>query len=461
MPTSDCRVSAAVFGALALPALLAAGCPTSHAGSADADAAGDVTDMSPGDAEVPADDGVAPDDGGPTGEVDDGGGEGPCVPATCISAGASCGTLPDGCGGEIDCGACPPGLECGGRSTANACGPIPTICIGNGWCWENPLPQGHDLNAIWGTAPDDVWAVGDAGTILHWDGSRWTSWTSGPADILTGVWATAPDDVWAVATTTSGRPSPPRDGFVLHREEGAWSVVSAPLTTGLLDVWAARPDDAWVVGYGGLVARGGRAAWTVLRTGVPEESVGRVWGSGPEDVWVAGGLAGVARWHGGAWTVPGDSPPDLARSITGCGPDDVWAADDRGRVSRWNGAGWTAIPGGTEASLSDLWCVEPGDVWAVGAAWDPAHGTIRHWDGPSFTATEPEGVHDMLRGVWASSHDDVWVVGDYGAVLHGNHAGWTREPAMPPRRHFNGVTGTASGDVWIVGEAGTILHRRP
>ncbi len=56
-----------------------------------------------------------------------------CVPQTCASAGATCGELPDGCGGVLTCGACGAGESCGGGGTANACGPgtcSPKTCAG-------------------------------------------------------------------------------------------------------------------------------------------------------------------------------------------------------------------------------------------------------------------------------------------------------------------------------------------
>jgi hypothetical protein len=41
------------------------------------------------------------------------------------------------------------------------------------WRWANPLPQGNRLTGTWGSSPNDVWGVGDLGTIIHWDGSAW------------------------------------------------------------------------------------------------------------------------------------------------------------------------------------------------------------------------------------------------------------------------------------------------
>ena len=41
------------------------------------------------------------------------------------------------------------------------------VCSADNWCWRNPLPQGNNLNATWGSGASDVWAVGGGGTILE------------------------------------------------------------------------------------------------------------------------------------------------------------------------------------------------------------------------------------------------------------------------------------------------------
>jgi hypothetical protein len=41
---------------------------------------------------------------------------------------------------------------------------------GEGWQWQNPLPQGNTLNGVWGSSGGNVFAVGSLGTILHYGG---------------------------------------------------------------------------------------------------------------------------------------------------------------------------------------------------------------------------------------------------------------------------------------------------
>ena len=45
-----------------------------------------------------------------------------CTPTTCAAQGKNCGTIPDGCGGTLTCGACVAPQICGGGGVANVCG---------------------------------------------------------------------------------------------------------------------------------------------------------------------------------------------------------------------------------------------------------------------------------------------------------------------------------------------------
>jgi hypothetical protein len=45
-----------------------------------------------------------------------------CTPTTCAANGATCGSIPNGCGQTLSCGACSGAQTCGGGGTANQCG---------------------------------------------------------------------------------------------------------------------------------------------------------------------------------------------------------------------------------------------------------------------------------------------------------------------------------------------------
>jgi hypothetical protein len=56
----------------------------------------------------------------------------------------------------------------------------------------------NDLDGVWGSSGSDVFAVGYDGTILHYDGSDWSSMTSGTSNWLEVVWGSSGSNVFAV-----------------------------------------------------------------------------------------------------------------------------------------------------------------------------------------------------------------------------------------------------------------------
>ena len=64
-----------------------------------------------------------------------------------------------------------------------------------------PSPVTTTLRGVYGIATNDVWAVGDDATVVHWDGSAWTR-VATPFDAATdkptlvSVWGSGPKDVW-------------------------------------------------------------------------------------------------------------------------------------------------------------------------------------------------------------------------------------------------------------------------
>ncbi len=63
------------------------------------------------------------------------------------------------------------------------------------WTWQNPLPQGNTLLDVWGSSGSNVFAVGDSGAILHYDGVSWSAMSSGTTNSLLGVWGSSGSDV--------------------------------------------------------------------------------------------------------------------------------------------------------------------------------------------------------------------------------------------------------------------------
>lgn len=95
----------------------------------------------------------------------------------------------------------------------------------------------RNLQAVWGTSSTDVFAVGEWGIILHFDGTSWSPLRDGAHAELYGVWGTSSTDVFAVGA-----------GALLHYDGSSWAAIpSFSTNSGLSDIWV-QSDEIFLVG---------------------------------------------------------------------------------------------------------------------------------------------------------------------------------------------------------------------
>ena len=141
------------------------------------------------------------------------------------------------------------------------------------------------MRGIWGSAHDDIYAVGDSGTILHFDGDTWSELESGTTAGLYGVWGSSPTDVYAVGET----------GTVLHYDGIAWSEMATGTTAGLLGVWGSSATDVYAVGETGTILHYDGVSWSAVESGTDVDLYG-VWGSSGTNVYAVGGQGTILHY---------------------------------------------------------------------------------------------------------------------------------------------------------------------
>ena len=289
-----------------------------------------------------------------------------------------------------------------GCENVTAIPPPPDASAPPGW---TVLAAGTaNLNAVNGLSDTAVWAVGDRGTILHWDGTSLTPEVSGTTANLRGVWAVDADDVYAVGDS----------GTILERSGGTWTPVGVGTTPQVLTgVWA---DSTRVVAVGsfGTIVLGTLATgkYQVIANGDQENLLG-VTGT-PGGPAVAVGALGLVLSLS-----PGQPPkrttiPAFSKLLTGVAtaPGVSYLVGEQGAVYRSDAAGINPVSGFPTSTLKAV-SITGSTAWAVGV-----DGVICEAAATSTTCF-PYSDLRWFNGVYAASPTAIWVVGATGTLLHG------------------------------------------
>jgi hypothetical protein len=316
--------------------------------------------------------------------------------------------------------------------------PPPKTCAPNLFCWSNPLPQGNTFQALWATSASDVWAVGDAGTIHHYDGAKWTAQASGTTESLFGVWAASANEAYAVGTA----------GKVLRYDGTKWSSEVSSTTRRLSGIWGSG-SDAWAVGEGGTIIRRSGGTWSAQTSGVATNLNG-VWGRSPTEIYTVGDAGVIRKFDGTSWTMMTSSTAMNLAGIWGDANTAI-AVGQNGVVLGLAGTTWSAQSSGSTEQLSGVFSPSAGQYIAVGS-----NGTVLRGSGGTWSP-QPPGTGLGLVAVRGASAADLWTAGFGGQLIRYDGTKWTAT-----RQGFEGqirsIAVLKPTDVWAVGDGGFIAH---
>ena len=305
-----------------------------------------------------------------------------------------------------------PPVAAAGAPSASVVPAAATLSVpscGAEWCPVTALPKQVTFSAVWGSSPTDVWVAGEAGSLLHWNGSTWSAVASGTTSALRALSGTSAKNVWAAGL----------EGTLLHFDGTAWS---AAQKTGAPWSPASGPNE--------------RPIYALLAL--------------PNQLWAGG--SGSRSFDGSTWTEPhhGSHLPTMA--LWGADSSNLWEVGLQGMVNRWDGHHWQRAGGEVGPNFFGIWGSAANDVWVVGSS-----GAIVHWnDTPTPVASGTKNDLHAVRGFGAK---DVWAVGDQGTILHWQGSAWVSSKSPSPNALLS-VWGASARDLWIVGENGVVLRRQ-
>jgi hypothetical protein len=165
---------------------------------------------------------------------------------------------------------------------------------------------------VWGASANDVW-LGVGGTMLHWNGTAFSTSTSFTGHVLS-ISGTGASDVWATGEVAS-----------VHHFTGTWQPIINPGigTTTFFSVLPVAVGDVWVSDF------------------VPGKE--------------------TAHLSGGHWVAQKTTPASTAfESLVGFSANDIWGAGTSSRIAHWNGTAWGAAITLVPATTPTLWSMTTG-----------------------------------------------------------------------------------------------------
>ena len=127
------------------------------------------------------------------------------------------------------------------------------------------LPTPIQIRGLWGTSGADVYAAGRWSTVLHYNGNQneeWNLFNSGLAGTsydLYDIWGSAPNDIFAVGWNV-----------ILHYDGMQWSPMDTGLSYGdwIYDVWGTSATDVYAVTFNnGDILHYDGSSWSVVDLG--------------------------------------------------------------------------------------------------------------------------------------------------------------------------------------------------
>ena len=284
----------------------------------------------------------------------------------------------------------------------------------------------------------------DAGAAPVGRASPWEAVGGCPTDrVLWSVWG---DDGQVFAAGD--------EGAIVGFDGERWLAHAAPSPLHLHGVWGRRADQVYAVGDFGTVVEFDGTRWREIhRLGVDVSAVA-VAGFGPHDLFVVGDEGLILRSDGVGFERVDGKTRDALYALWGLDADHVLAVGDFGAVLRWNGREWSSFSAGTEAFLYGVGGRALDDIVVVGLS-----GATAHFDGRRWSRRVTGTTADLL-GV-ASLDDTRWIaVGTRGTALVWDGSAWFEEDTGTDAG-LRAVCVTPDGTAFAVGDAGTVRRRQP
>lgn len=277
----------------------------------------------------------------------------------------------------------------------------------------------------------DAWAVGESGTIVHWNGNTWATVSSPITDNLYSVVFTNATNGWAVGGSSS-------KGVILYYN-GTWNVWTRISFSGYTDKF----DTINTTLYSVTVSSDGMVGWIVGAEGI------------------------TLNWNGDTWFAITDVSPNALRSVAMLhGSPDAWAVGDSGTILHWTGTTWESMTSPTNAPLYAIQMIDANNGWAGGGSSN--NGVVLQLNQSVWNAynnfafgangTISQTVNSTIYSISFGNSTSAWACGSNGLVMYWTGARWEcNDNVISGSLKGISMVHDSSYEAWTVGDGGQIL----
>ncbi len=341
------------------------------------------------------------------------------------------------------------------------------------WVWQNPLPQGNDLNDMYVFDENTAIAVGKMGTIIKTTdgGMSWYKYESNSTSELNSVFFINNNTGWAGGYTNTLCKT--IDGGKTWKTQ-IFNKFPESVSLHVSDLYFTDENKGWISGGGFIYSTtDGGESWIEMET-APEWGAERIqFFNNDTAVIFSGGMPWYTNNGGLVWEMknPNFNDPNFPL----CVPYDMFFVDENhgwlvggdeanhtGKISASTDGGltWIAQTPGTSEVIYSVHFTDTLNGWAAGE--DVILNTTDGGNTWNITDTIIEnGISMTLNNIKFSDTQTGFFVGDYGIIYKTTNAGaeWISLISSPVvhNNYFYDIEFTDDTTGYVVGTSGSLL----
>lgn len=283
------------------------------------------------------------------------------------------------------------------------------------WYDNNALATfGASTASVWGTSTSDMWLTGGLQATQHFDGTSWTTPTTGGVLNRYTVWG-----FQAGQAFTAGQNGYQSGAIQSCTPTSCTTIYTAE--TELVGLWGRSPNDLYTSGDG-IVRHFDGASWIDLPTGLSTafntnrlESIS----GGATRTFFAGRNGVILSYDGTTLQQMSTGSNANFNGVFALSDNLAWAVGSSGTIFQWNGSSWAAMESNTTQDLNGVFALSATSAYATGA-----NGTVLYWNGISWAPVDI-GKNGVLDTPFGLSEAEVFIPvanGQYGEVVSSTSA---------------------------------------